>query len=314
MTSNTPPPLPPRPSAVTGTSVPTTAPTAPTTVPVPTGPYSNFKKWVKDTSNKISPSGEYEVAPAGTHSDRVVITGRKTSVFLAISVFVSIMMAVIPILTDDTKRYSCGLGDDDDIEEGYCVVSSENDASRYFFMAFYQYPWVFFVYYKTGLWVNASGINAKISALYGKYSMWDSCNPFEWEKIDFLYFLDFFYYFFSLVFYILILFYSMCICENEDDYVLKLVFYAGVFLLYCVVGGKYSWFLRNEGYDPELRMKKLTRMFFVFEMFTSGLVYVDTYGPSGVIFLIIPVLGYIESFGVFEFYQEEDGENCCLIC
>jgi len=324
MSSNIPPPLPPRPAApvvvapapTAPMSVAPTAPTAPTAlvVPVPNGPFANFKKWFRDMSDKISPSGEYEIEPAGTHSNRVVITGRKTSLFLFVSVFVSIMMAVIPILTDDAKRYKCGYGDDDDIEEGYCIVDNENDASRYFFLAFFQYPWVLFLYFKTGLWVNASGINAKVNALYGNYAMWDSCNPFDWEKIDFLYFVDFFYYFFTLVFYVLILFSSMCICENEDDFGLKMVLFIGLFLTYAFVGGKYSWLLRNEGYDPELRLKKLTRMFFVFEMFASGMLYVDTYGVFGLMFLIIPILGYIESFGVFEFYQGEEGEKFCTIC
>ncbi|CAM9769728.1 unnamed protein product [Ectocarpus sp. 6 AP-2014] len=310
-----PPPLPPRPATIapspSGTGAP--PPMAPTTVPVPQGLFYTLKKYVKDMSDKISPSGEYEIIPANGNNNSVVITGRKTSLFLLISVIVSIMMAVIPILTDDTKTYTCGY-EDDSLEEGYCVVDSDNNTSIYVFLAFYQYPWVLFLFFKTGLWVNASGINAKVNGLYGHYLMWDTCNPFKWNKIDFVYFLDFFYYFGSLLSFLLLFFNSICICEKEDDHVIKTILFIAVFFMYAVVGGMYSWLLRNEGLDPEHRMKRLTRMFFFFEMSTSGLVYVDTYGVIGVIFLIIPVLGYIESFGVFEFYQEGDSGNCCLVC
>ncbi|MEP5237303.1 MAG: hypothetical protein ABJQ38_00005 [Flavobacteriaceae bacterium] len=300
-----PPPLPPRPSTITPHSsgpggapplLPVIVPSSGTGAPVPKGLFHRFKKYVKDMSDKISPSGEY--IPAGNES--LVITGRKTSLFLLISVIVSIMTAVIPILTDDTKTYECGR-EDDSTDEGYCVVESDNNISIYFFLAFYQYPWVVFLYFKTGLWVNASGINAKVNGLYGDYHMWDSCNPFKWEKIDFVYFLDFFCYFGSLVSYMFLLFFSTCRCEKEDDHVLKTILFFAVLGTCGVAGSQYSWLLRNKGLDPKHRIKRLTRVFFFFEMFTSGLVYIDTYGVIGVMFLIIPVLGYVESFGVFEF-------------
>ena len=48
-----PPPLPPRPSSGPGTLP------SPVVVPVPKGPFYTLKKFVKDMSDKVSPSGKY---------------------------------------------------------------------------------------------------------------------------------------------------------------------------------------------------------------------------------------------------------------
>lgn len=306
-----PPLLPPRPVlSRQNTDIP---PNVPMTVPVRRGIVQRFRECFNEMSDKISPSGEYEIRPSIGTMESVVITGRKTSVFLFLSVFVSLMMTIIPVITDDTKTYTCA-NDIDSVEEGYCVVDSENNTSIYVFLAFYQYPWVVFLYFKTGLWVNTSGVNAKVNGLYGDYLMWDSCDISLWEKLDFLYFLDFFYYLGSLLSFFLLFFSSICTCEEDDNYGIKLTLLIAVFLIFSVAGSQYSWLLRNEGLNPKFRMKRLVKVFFFFELFTSAVVYIETYGSTGVMFLIIPVLGYIESFGFFELYKEEDGEKCCLIC
>lgn len=305
-----PPPLPPR-SKVTPVVMPgplsSSAPTAPTAAAINPntvkGKIQEFKKRVKKISEKLSPERNYWIT-----SD-VSVKGRETSVFLFISIFVSIMTAIIPIISGDTALYDCE--EDGDSGEEVCVLTGEDNPMVYLFLAFYQYPWVMVMYFKTGLWMNASGINVKINALYGEFV--PATELRDWEKKDFCIFFD------GLGLICCILgyagFYSQTLCTCSGNV---------LFFLFLGIGGLFSLFviiaycgqLHNSSCDPEHRVKILSRVFFVFEMSTSGVLYIGTYGYAGVFFMIVPILGYIESFGLFDFESLscEEYKSCCGIC
>lgn len=262
-----------------------------------------FKKWVKDSSDKLSPSGEY-------HCDGAVVKGRKTSVFLVTSFVVSTFMAVIPVLTGDTATYDCE-SDGGDSGEEFCVVSSENNPAIYLFLAFYQYPWVVAAYFKTGLWMNASGINAKINALYGSWFQ-ETGGICLWDRKDWASFLDYLGVVGGTLAFLTLYVQTICLCDGEKNYGYTLSFVAIAALtgLSSILGYGIllGWAAPT---DSKLRLKRLTKFYFVSETCAAGAVYVNTYGSGGVFFLLVPILGFIESFGVFECVS---GDSGCLLC
>ena len=241
---------------------------------IPHGRLYEFRRWIKE----VSKHEEYEI-------EDVTITGRKTSLIVFMSLFISILSTIIPIVTGDTELYDC--------EEDVCVLTGENNPLVFIFLSFYQYPWVLAAYFKTGLWMNASGINVKLNALYGHV---DTATKFQdWERKDFLIFIDLMYLFVCLVAYVILYTQTQCSCGSN---ILMAFFMCSGVLMFPMFFG-YAAQLQFSGYDPEHRMKKLKWIFFLFETGTSGVIYIGTYGYAGVLFMIVPILGYIESFGIF---------------
>lgn len=309
-----PPPLPPRhPSAQAHKAQVQPGPMAPTAPTAPTAPSSvgggklyELRKWVKDTSDKISPSREYWIT-----SD-LSVKGRETSVFLFISVFISIMTAVIPIISGDTELYECE--EDGDSGEEVCVPTGDNNPIVYIFLAFYQYPWVLVVYLKTGIWMNASGINVKVNALYGEFS--PATELLDWEKKDFYVFIDTLGLLCAILGYAVFYHQTLCTCFGEgiNPLVVLFVIIGGILSFLVIIA--YGMSISYSGYDPKQRVKIMSRIFFIFEVATSGVLYIGTYGYAGVCFMLVPILGYIESFGFIDFGSIccRDHGSCCGMC
>ncbi len=276
-----PPLLPPR-SKVTPIVIPGPIEKSSGNIELQGGLLYEFKRWIKE----ISKSEEYTVV------DDFTITGSKTSLIFFISLFISIIMTVVPIVTGDTELYEC---EEQDSGEDVCVLSGKNNPIVYFFLAFYQYPWVLAAYFKTGLWMNASGINVKINALYGNF---DVATEFkDWERKDFLALFDMLYLFVSLVAYVIFYTQTQCTCGDSINLLMGFFMCSAILAFPMYIG--YAAQLQFSSYDPEHRMKVLKRFFFWFETGTSGVIYIGTYGYAGVLFMVIPILGYIESFGFF---------------
>jgi len=310
---NNPPPLPPRPlSNLTPSSSRPVArlsplvyssarvsPSTPVVLEKKMGIFSRIKSCVENITEKMSPVGVYEIEPG------VSITGRKTSLFLFLSVISSIMMAVIPILTDDTALYEC-------IEDGdgeVCVITEGKNTGVYFFLAFYQYPWVIAVYMYTGLWTNASGISAKVCALHGDFFNKDGLS--EWEKHDYIISLDYMCLIVAILGYMAFYHQTLCLCDGDSGYIIYVLFIVvvGITGFAGIIG--YGVLIQyTASLDPGLRLKRMKKFFFFFETCSAGALYIGTYGIGGIFFMVIPILGYIESFGLLEVGPDK----CCLVC
>lgn len=217
------------------------------------------------------------------------------------------MMAVMPILTKDTALFVCV---EDYSGEKVCVVTDENNPSAYFLLAFYQYPYVIAVYVYTGLWTNASGISAKVCALYGDF--YDNDNMCCWEKHNWILFVDVLYLFCTSLAFAVFFYQTVCFCEGSGGkFVLHVLSMCSVLIIVLSIGVVYGRVMEsNAGGDPGFRLERMKKFLFTFEICTTGVLYIGTYGIVGLLFLVIPVLGYVEAFGLFEF----SSDKFCSVC
>jgi len=261
-------------------------------------------------------TGSYEVNP--DEDTECCIKGRKTSFVTVLSMIVSIVLALIPILNGDTQVVDCRNEDSEETET--CVVTTESNIIGYIFMSFGSYPWVFFLYWQTGLWMNASGIHAKMNAFYEPW-LYDAnrMNIFQVIRETFLGILDWrvllvcFDSMFTLGMYVYTVYainLSVCGCNNI------LVTLCRIIVYFCPIISIFVFYSADPvcgGVGVEDRMRRLSRLYFVTDTFLSLVVYVSLYGNVGIIFVLVPVLGYIESFGIFQFPCLETLEIECEV-
>lgn len=239
--------------------------------------------------------GDYDVDHGryvGT-GEECLIRGRKSSWTLLISFIASTIMALVPLLTGNTRVMEC------DEETDECRVTGSN-VFAYIVMAFGGYPWVLFLYFKTGLWMNTSGISAKMSAFYGSNSVMYSGGGWEsmWQLKYVVPTIEFYSTLSVFLYTSVMLRASVCGCTQHVQR--GLLAFTAVFSSVAYIKNTFCQIC------PSVRMKSLARWFFFDDVFRSTLVYTTAYGPAGCLFVIIPVIGYIEAFGFFEGFETKD--------
>ena len=284
-----PPPLPPRPSRTTSTTPPSSRPVGPppllpavSVVPTSNGWFSDLKKKYTDCfpkSTYTSINDEYET---------VELLGNKGSRMLVLSVIVNTFLSLIPVLTGDTIGSTC--------EEGVCVDAGDI-TYLYVTAAFIKYPWILMLYWNTGLWFTGSGLSIKCFIMRDAilnsiidYSIPSLLEPLKWV-VGFVVSFEQLIYWAVEILLMVAGSMSFCNCSQEMNY-LTFVGIGYIFIpAFRLLGFVFGWFE-----NLEKRIKVFTWLDCLQDTLFNIFIYTGTYGFVGILFVIFPVLGYIEAF------------------
>lgn len=210
---------------------------------------------------------------------------------LVLSTIVNLIIALIPVFTGDTTAMIC--------EESVCV--EDGDITwLYFLVAFIKYPWILILYLQTGYWFNESGLAAKFSALKFDIDIsLEASTTFQNLPSPLANFVMSVFARQGLIYWavefttIVLAFYSFCNCTGdifEYFYILPVTF---IFLSAFRI---FAFSCRHWFKDIQQRVKFSLWVDFLQDLIFNICVYVGTYGFVGIIFIIFPVLGYLETF------------------
>ncbi|CAN0511809.1 unnamed protein product [Ectocarpus sp. 12 AP-2014] len=278
-----------RPSVVTGPPppLPPTNTAAPVTVPVPTSTW-----WFNDLKKKY-----HECFPKGTYCsidddiETVDLVGNKGSRMLLLSVIVNAFLALIPVFTGDTGSSTC--------EEGVCVDGGDI-TYVYIIAAFIKYPWMIMLYLETGLWFTGSGLAVNSIILRDDLlSSVDDCSipslldPFRCILRYVVVYEQILYW--GVEFLVIVLgFLSFCNCAETSSDMSYLTYMAVIYVFIPPVRmfGFYLKWLENK----EKRVKIFTWLDCLQDLLFNISIYTGVYGVSGLVFVLFPILGYLEAF------------------